>query len=247
MDPKAIGLPEGYYINEVFGTIEKIEDRKALQTLQAQSNTTVMFRETPKDRGLFGHGMASDDAENIFGAVGKVDHDNPNIRWLLILKCPAGSEVFDPTPIAENVMPFLKGDTVQLIRVGRHLHASVIDHEPKEAPRDSFLEGKFIRNVCTVTPPYTPPAVHTHGPCVPPGNLPYFQPNNTPTRGQLSKIIIETLRGAGIPVPEVPEGQRSFQDVPFDNPFYKDIETMLMLGGISGYSCILPAPKGTTE
>jgi hypothetical protein len=30
-------------------------------------------------------------------------------------------------------------------------------------------------------------------PCVPPGNLPYFRPNNNATRGQTSKIVANTF------------------------------------------------------
>ncbi len=30
-------------------------------------------------------------------------------------------------------------------------------------------------------------------PCMPPGNLPYFRPNNNATRGQTSKIVANTF------------------------------------------------------
>jgi hypothetical protein len=232
-----IELPEGYYFNEVQGIIERIEDRKALKALQTQDNTFVMYTETPVDRGLVGHGMVSDDAGNIFGAIARADHDNPNIRWMDIVKCPAGQNAFDPTPIAERVIPFLKTDFPVLIRVGPDLLATVTDHAPQEAPRPSNVEGKWIRGVCYVAPPYVPPPQATKGPCVPPGNLNYARPNNTPTRGQLAKLLVVGLEASGFVFPPIAPGQRSFQDVPVGSTYYEPVEKLHSINAFGGYEC----------
>jgi hypothetical protein len=68
-------------------------------------------------------------------------------------------------------------------------------------------------------------------PCVPPDNKPYFRPNGTATRGQLSKIVCRAYGCAG-----APSGQ-TFEDVPPSHTFYEDIEHLYALGAISGYGC----------
>jgi hypothetical protein len=68
-------------------------------------------------------------------------------------------------------------------------------------------------------------------PCQPPGNRPYFRPNNNVTRGQLSKI---TSGAAGWT--ETPTGQ-TFEDVPPGSTFYLYIERMAARSVIQGYPC----------
>ncbi|MDQ3705205.1 MAG: S-layer homology domain-containing protein [Chloroflexota bacterium] len=63
------------------------------------------------------------------------------------------------------------------------------------------------------------------------GNDPYFRPNNSMTRGQVSKIV---ANAAGYN--DTPTGQ-TFQDVPPDSPFYAFIERMSSRSIISGYAC----------
>jgi hypothetical protein len=73
-------------------------------------------------------------------------------------------------------------------------------------------------------------------PCNPPGNLPYFRPYASATRGQLAKIV---ANAAGIITP-VPAGTQTYQDVPSSNPFYLYIERLTALGVMSGYPCGAP-------
>jgi hypothetical protein len=68
-------------------------------------------------------------------------------------------------------------------------------------------------------------------PCVPPGNLPYFRPNNPATRGQISKIV---SNAAGFIEPVT--GQ-TFEDVLPGSPFYEFIERLASRGVMSGYPC----------
>jgi hypothetical protein len=75
----------------------------------------------------------------------------------------------------------------------------------------------------------SPPA----GPCGP-GNLPYFLPNASATRGQISKIV---SNAAGFS--DTPSGQQ-FQDVPPTGPgstFYPYIYRLSTRGIINGYAC----------
>ena len=68
-------------------------------------------------------------------------------------------------------------------------------------------------------------------PCIPPGNRPYFRPNNNVTRGQLSKIVSNAAQYT-----ETPTGQ-TFEDVPPTNTFYLWIARLSSRGIISGYPC----------
>jgi hypothetical protein len=68
-------------------------------------------------------------------------------------------------------------------------------------------------------------------PCVGPGNLPYFRPNNNVTRGQLSKIVAEA---AGL---TQPVGAQQFEDVLPGSTFYDYIWRLTSLGIMNGYPC----------
>jgi S-layer homology domain len=52
-----------------------------------------------------------------------------------------------------------------------------------------YIYRLVLHQVMSGYPCGTPPA----GQCVPPGNLPYFRPNNNATRGQTSKIVANTF------------------------------------------------------
>jgi subtilisin family serine protease len=68
-------------------------------------------------------------------------------------------------------------------------------------------------------------------PCIPPDNRPYFRPNTTATRGQLSKIVANAAGLTGTPT-----GQR-YTDVAPGHPFYDWIMRLSDLGAMSGYDC----------
>jgi hypothetical protein len=68
-------------------------------------------------------------------------------------------------------------------------------------------------------------------PCVPPGNRPYFRPNNNATRGQISKI---DSNAAGLNA--TPSGQQ-FQDVPPGSTYYTYTYRLVTLSIMSGYAC----------
>jgi hypothetical protein len=78
-----------------------------------------------------------------------------------------------------------------------------------------------------------PPA----GSCNPPGNLPYFRPNNPSTRGQISKIV---ANAAGLS--ENPTGQQ-FEDMPVGSTYYTYTYRLVSRGVMSGYPCGTP-PAG---
>jgi hypothetical protein len=67
--------------------------------------------------------------------------------------------------------------------------------------------------------------------CIPPGNLPYFRPNNNATRGQISKI---DSNAAGFSDP--PAGQ-TFEDVPPGSTFYTYTERLAARSIMQGYPC----------
>jgi hypothetical protein len=71
-------------------------------------------------------------------------------------------------------------------------------------------------------------------PCDPQGR-PYFRPNGTATRGQISKIVA-TARGL-----VDPPGEQIFTDVPPTSPFYDHIQRLARIGSMSGYFCGGPA------
>jgi hypothetical protein len=68
-------------------------------------------------------------------------------------------------------------------------------------------------------------------PCVPPGFLPYFRPNNNATRGQISKI---DANAAGFNDP--PSGQQ-FEDVPPGSTYYTYTYRLVSRGVMQGYRC----------
>jgi glucose/arabinose dehydrogenase/plastocyanin len=71
----------------------------------------------------------------------------------------------------------------------------------------------------------------TAEPCVPPGNRPYFRPNESATRGQISKIV-SNAAGFNDPVSGI-----FYTDVQTDNPFYTEIMRLTSRGVMSGYPC----------
>jgi hypothetical protein len=68
-------------------------------------------------------------------------------------------------------------------------------------------------------------------PCVPPDNRPYFRPNNTATRGQLSKITANAAQFSE------PVSGQTFEDVQPGHTFYEFIERLVARGVMSGYAC----------
>ncbi|HET8626971.1 MAG TPA: S-layer homology domain-containing protein, partial [Thermomicrobiales bacterium] len=60
----------------------------------------------------------------------------------------------------------------------------------------------------------------------------YFRPNNDVTRGQLSKIVVNTAGWATINPPVA-----HFRDVPVGSVFYPFVETAVCRGLVSGYDC----------
>src|SRR5205823_15051227 len=63
------------------------------------------------------------------------------------------------------------------------------------------------------------------------GNLPYFRPKGTATRGQTSKIMSNAAT-----FDDQPNGQ-TFEDVPPSHTFYVWVERLGTRGIISGYPC----------
>jgi hypothetical protein len=68
-------------------------------------------------------------------------------------------------------------------------------------------------------------------PCVLPFNRPYFRPNATSTRGQISKIVAITAGYTD------PFNSQTFEDVPVGSTFHLWIENLATRGIINGYPC----------
>jgi hypothetical protein len=68
-------------------------------------------------------------------------------------------------------------------------------------------------------------------PCVSPGDRPYFRPNASATRGQLSKIVASAADLTGTPT-----GQ-TYADVGTSSTFYVWIEQLSAIGAMGGYPC----------
>lgn len=75
-------------------------------------------------------------------------------------------------------------------------------------------------------------------PCVMPGNRPYFRPSGSASRGQMMKIISNSM-GWNSPIPP---GQQSFEDVTVDSTFWQYIEQGMLqqVPPIHGYACGSP-------
>jgi hypothetical protein len=71
-------------------------------------------------------------------------------------------------------------------------------------------------------------------PCLPPENRPYFRPNASTTRGQISKIV---SNAAGF---TDPPGAQIFEDVPPGSTFYDFIQRLASRGVMQGYPCGAP-------
>jgi plastocyanin len=79
-------------------------------------------------------------------------------------------------------------------------------------------------------------------PCIGPANRPYFRPNASATRGQLSKIVASAMG-----ITPNPTGQ-TYQDVGTTHTFYVWIEQLSQLGVMGGYPCgtVPSEPCGTS-
>ncbi len=73
-------------------------------------------------------------------------------------------------------------------------------------------------------------------PCVGPDDRPYFRPQATATRGQLSKIVANAAGVVG------PVSGQTFEDVPPGSTFYEAIEWLADKWAIGGYPCGNPEP-----
>lgn len=75
-------------------------------------------------------------------------------------------------------------------------------------------------------------------PCVGPGNLPYYRPNGSVTRGQIAKIVVSAavIADPGTWTLLNPSSS-TFQDVPVGSTFFRYAETAVAHGVITGYPC----------
>jgi hypothetical protein len=89
-----------------------------------------------------------------------------------------------------------------------------------------FIQRLASRDVMTGYPCGAP-----NFPCVPPDNRPYFDPNNTASRGQTAKIV---SNAAGF---NDPPGAQIFEDIPPGSTFYDFIQRLASRGYINGYPC----------
>jgi kumamolisin len=129
-----------------------------------------------------------------------------------------------------------------LYNVARDLAPVVATPTPAPPP----CPGQQFTDVCPGTYYYTAVAnlvnahiisgYNTTPPCPTSAWIPCFLPNNTATRGQVSKII--TL-GANLPINV--NGGPHFTDVPQNNTFYQYIETMYNANIIGGYTTGCPS------
>jgi len=178
-------------------------------------------------RGYVSHAVAIDETGGQFLCIGKADDANPNLRWVDIYYRPDESVAFANPPL-DRLDPTYKIDAVDADVDRTDLIVTVTTHAPREAPRPTAVEEIRLLGVA-----HTRPQGQRPGACVPPGNLPYFLPNNTVTRGQVAKMI-----AIAVGLPDAADGTQSFQDIPANSPFYKWIEAMHQAGAIGGYPCV---------
>lgn len=108
----------------------------------------------------------------------------------------------------------------------------------QDVPGDSafydFVNRLARREVMGGYPCGTTPAE----PCAATRPLPYFRPGSNATRGQISKIVVNT---AGELDPAKwslrSPSQQTFHDVPVGSPFYEFVETAVENRVLSGYAC----------
>ncbi|HYP38757.1 MAG TPA: S-layer homology domain-containing protein [Chloroflexia bacterium] len=122
-----------------------------------------------------------------------------------------------------------RGQLSKIVANSAKFNEPVTTQTFEDVPPDStfyeYIERMVNRRIITGYP--------CGGPFEPCGseNRPYFRPNASATRGQISKIVSEA---AGFR--DVPEGQ-TYQDVPPENTFYVWIERLTSRGVMSGYPC----------
>jgi hypothetical protein len=79
------------------------------------------------------------------------------------------------------------------------------------------------------------------GPCAAPENRPYFRPNASATRGQLSKIAANAAGFAEEP------GEQFYQDVDPSSPFFEWVNRLSHRAVMGGYQCGEVNPQGGYE
>jgi hypothetical protein len=143
---------------------------------------------------------------------------------------------FEPCVPPANNPYFRPGNNVTRGQIAKIVSNSAGFNEPVSgqsfediAPGSTFYE--FIERLTARAVMSGYPCGGLNEPCVPPGNRPYFRPNASATRGQLSKIV-SNAAGFSEPV----SGQ-TFEDVPPGYTFYEFIERLASRGVMSGYAC----------
>lgn len=149
--------------------------------------------------------------------------------------------------IAEDGEDFVKVDTILPVRkitnlkmthrdVGTDKHQLFVYMTTRHGGTgqvvvDTRVEAWTKDNVWAVAPEQAPVPVEQDRTCVPPLNLPFFDPNKPMTRGQVAKVVC-LANGFAEPV----SGQ-TFEDVPPGSTFYEFVERMAGRQIMRGYIC----------
>jgi hypothetical protein len=221
-------LPEGLYYDPIHGEIEDFRGAKA-RLAPASNDGTIIYSEN--SLGIVDAAYDIDELKYQYLAVAKANTQNANERYVDFYSAAPNSNDFQPIPNAQRWTPRIKIDTVKLRCVGEGLVCLVVEHAPREAPRDSFVEKRPYEDVCFVK---TTPR---EGPCGP-NNLPYYRPGNNLTRGQVSKIIVEALEATGFQFPAYDPTVQVFEDVPVGSAFHEYAAKLAAVGAIGGYACV---------
>ncbi|MDQ5867799.1 MAG: S-layer homology domain-containing protein [Chloroflexota bacterium] len=129
-----------------------------------------------------------------------------------------------------------RGQISKMVAIAAELDTPAGARKFQDVPEDSpfYLWIQQLANTgaiagypCGGTNPTTGQAE----PCVGPGNLAYFRPNNNTTRGQLTKIVSEAADFSEA------TGPQQFADVPGDAPFFVWVQRLSNRGVVSGYPC----------
>jgi len=160
-------------------------------------------------------------------------------RWIHCLVCLGIVNGYPDGTFRPNAL-VTRGQLSKIVANSAHFpeipHGHQFQDVPPAGPGSTFYEYIYRlvnRGYINGYPCGAPPA----GPCKPPDNLPYFRPNASATRGQISKIV---SNAAGFT--DTPTGQQ-FQDVPPAGPgstFYVYIYRLSIRNIINGYPCGSP-------
>jgi hypothetical protein len=99
---------------------------------------------------------------------------------------PANLPYFRPNDLST------RGQTAKVVAIVSG-HVGIIEHQSFEDVDIDTLFWVYIENLAALNIVHGYPCGSVGEPCIPTGNLPYFRPSSNVTRGQMSKIAVNTF------------------------------------------------------